>query len=116
RKVMHIPTFFGSSEEFYKNGIGYCIKYNDEIVSMASTFTPYTDIFEIQVDTFDTKHRRKGLATAVSAAIMVHALEKNITPYWDAANEASIQLALKLGYTDPEPWEGYYLKPVSTSD
>lgn len=111
RRAIHIPSFFGGSENFYNNGIAYCIKHEGKVVSMASTFTPYTDKFEIQVDTLNSKHRRKGLATAVSAALMVHALENGMTPYWDAANEASIHLALKLGYTDPDPWEGYYLKP-----
>ncbi|MHA2320206.1 MAG: GNAT family N-acetyltransferase [Candidatus Thorarchaeota archaeon] len=96
RIAMHIPTFFGSSEDFYKMGVAYCIKYDDEVISMASTYTPFTDMFEIQVDTADTGHRRKGLATAVSAALMVHALENGIVPYWDAANEASIHLATPI--------------------
>lgn len=111
RQAMHIPTFFGSSEDFFKEGIAYCIKFEEKVVCMASTFTPFTDEFEIQVDTSDPDHRRKGLATVASAALMVHALEKGIVPYWDAANEASINLALKLGYTDPDHWEAYYLKP-----
>lgn len=112
RKAMHIPTFFGSSEDFYKMGIAYCIKYEDKVISIASTFTPFTDMFEIQVDTSDTDHRRKGLATVVSAALMVHALENGMAPHWDAANEASIHLALKLGYTNPDHWDAYYLKPL----
>jgi GNAT superfamily N-acetyltransferase len=116
RRAMHITTFFGTSEDFYNQGIAYCIKYEEKVVSMASTFTPYTDEFEVQVDTLDKEHRRKGLATAVSAALMVHALENGMTPHWDAANEASIHLALKLGYTDPDHWEGYYLKPESSDD
>lgn len=111
RRAMHIPTFFGSSEHFYKIGFAYCIKHENKVVSMASTFTPFTDMFEIQVDTLDTDHRRKGLATVASAALMVHALENGIVPYWDAENETSIQLALKLGYTNPNNWEAYYLKP-----
>jgi len=111
RRAMHIPTFFGSSEGFYKMGIAYCIKHGNKVVSMASTFTPFTDMFEIQIDTLEPEHRRKGLATAASAALMVHALENGIVPYWDAENEASIHLALKLGYTNPTNWEAYYLKP-----
>jgi hypothetical protein len=111
RRAMHIPTFFGSSENFYRMGIAYCIKYEDEVVCMASTFTPFVDEFEIQVDTSDTVHRRKGLATVASAALIIHALENGLTPHWDAANEASVHLALKLGYTNPDHWEAYYLKP-----
>ena len=111
RSSMHILTFFGSSKEFYERGIAYCIKYNGKVVSMASTFTPFTEVFDIQVDTFEENHRRKGLATVASAALIIHALEYGLTPYWDAENEASIHLALKLGYTDPDYWEAYYLKP-----
>ncbi|MHA2397029.1 MAG: GNAT family N-acetyltransferase [Candidatus Thorarchaeota archaeon] len=110
RQAMHIPTFFGSSEDFYNMGIAYCIKYEDNVVCMASTFTPFTNEFEIEVSTSDPNHRRKGLATVTSAALIVHALEKGLVPHWDAANEASINLALKLGYTNPDHWEAYYLK------
>jgi hypothetical protein len=116
RRAMHIPMFFGTSEDFYKMGIAFCVKFEDKVVSMASTFTPYTDQFEIQVDTPDEVHRRKGLATAVSAALIVHALENGLTPHWDAANEPSVQLALKLGYSNPDRWEAYFLKPVVSSD
>jgi len=111
RTSMHIPTFFGSSKEFHEKGIAFCIKYAGEVVSMASTFTPFIDSFEIQVDTFDKQHRRKGLATIVAAALMIHALENGWVPQWDAANEESIKLALKLGYTNPDRWEAYYQKP-----
>ncbi|MFW9834128.1 MAG: GNAT family N-acetyltransferase [Candidatus Thorarchaeota archaeon] len=111
RSSMHILTFFGSSKEFYERGIAYCIKHDGKVVSMASTFTPFTDVFDIEIDTFDETHRRKGLATVVSAALIIHALENGLVPYWDAENEVSINLALKLGYTDPDYWEAYYLKP-----
>ena len=111
RQAMHIPMFFGSSEDFYKMGIAFCIKYDDDVVCIASTFTPFTDEFEIEVSTSDPDHRRKGLATVASAALMVHALENGLVPHWDAANEPSIHLALKLGYTNPDHWEAYYLKP-----
>ncbi len=115
RRAMHIPTLFGSSEDFFEMGIAYCIKHDGKVVSMASTLAPFVDEFEIQVDTSDPEHRRKGLATAVSAALMIHALENDLIPYWDAANEISIELALKLGFTDPDRWEAYYLKPESNS-
>jgi hypothetical protein len=111
RASMHILTFFGSPNEFHEKGIAFCIKYAGKVVSMASTFTPFIDSFEIQVDTFDKYHRRKGLATVVAATLMIHALENGWTPQWDAANEESIKLALKLGYTNPDRWEAYYLKP-----
>ncbi|MFW9965387.1 MAG: GNAT family N-acetyltransferase, partial [Candidatus Sifarchaeia archaeon] len=112
RNAIHIPTFFGSSETFHKMGIAYSISYEGKVVSMASTYMPFTNEFEIQVNTFDPRHRRKGLATVASAALILHALEHGLVPQWDAANEASMNLALKLGYTNPDPWEAYYLKTI----
>jgi hypothetical protein len=114
RMAMHIPLFFGGSKEFSEKGIGFCIKHEGKVVSTASTFTPFTNEFEIQVETSGTPdYRRKGLATAVSAALIVYALENNLIPQWDAANEKSIGLALKLGYSNPESWQAYYLIPES---
>ncbi|PNX52464.1 MAG: hypothetical protein BV458_09430 [Thermoplasmata archaeon M9B2D] len=114
RVAMHIPLFYGDSESFYNNGVGFCIKHQGKVVSSASSFAPFTDAFEIEVYTSnDPIYRRKGLATAVCAALIVYALERKLVPHWDAANEGSIALALKLGYTNPEPWEIFYLHPES---
>ena len=107
----HIAIFFDGTVDFVESGLGFCIKHVDKVISIASTYTPYTNKFEIQVDTIDDPtHRRKGLATAVCAALMVYALENNVVPHWDAANDISVQLALKLGYTDPYEWNFFYLK------
>ncbi|TFG94575.1 GNAT family N-acetyltransferase, partial [Candidatus Thorarchaeota archaeon] len=37
-------------------------------------------------------------------------LENNLVPHWDAANEQSVKLALKLGYSNPKTWEVYFYK------
>jgi len=112
RIAMHIPLFYGDSDAFHNNGVGFCIKHEGKVVSSASSFAPFIDAFEIEVYTEKNPiYRRKGLATAVCAALMVYALEHNIIPHWDAANEESLALALKLGYTDPEPWQIFFLKP-----
>ncbi len=114
RVAMHIPTFYGDSESFYNNGVGFCIKHQGKVVSSASSFAPFIDAFEIEVYTEKApNYRRKGLATAVSAALIIYALERNIVPHWDAANKESLALALKLGYTNPEPWQIFFLKPES---
>ncbi len=112
RKHVHIALYYDGSDDFVENGIGFCIKHDDKVISLASTYTPYTDKFEIQVDTIDDpRYRQKGLATSVCAALMTYALENDVVPHWDAANEASVQLALKLGYTNPYDWNVFYLKP-----
>jgi hypothetical protein len=114
RLAMHIPLFFGGSREFFEMGVGFCIKHRGKVVSIASSFTPFINELEIQVNTIDDPaYRRKGLATAVSASLIVYALVHNLIPHWDAANEKSVALALKLGYTNPESWQAFYLKPDS---
>ena len=83
----------------------------EKVVSLAYTPFPFIDEFEIQVYTEDSvEYRRKGLATAVSAALIEYGLERGLTPHWDAANETSLKLALKIGYSNPKKWEAYYRK------
>ena len=78
----HIAMFFDGSADFVENGIGFCVKHEYKVISIASTYTPYTNKFDIQVDTIDDPtHRRKGLATTVCAALMVYALENNVGPH-----------------------------------
>ncbi len=103
-----IPFYFCSPESFIEKGFGYCIKHNGEVVSTAMTAMPFEKEFEIEVDTMNsTEYRRKGLATVASAALIEHALLKNLIPIWDAANEASKALALKLGYSDLTPYDAF---------
>lgn len=103
--------FFGSYEKFLENGFGYCIKKGQQTVSVAYTAFPFENDFEIQVSTLDDpEFRRKGLATIVSAALIEDGLLREVVPHWDAANQASVHLALKLGYTDPDPYDVYYWK------
>lgn len=107
----HISLFYGTPDEFIDNGFGYCIKHDGKVVSIASTFTPFIDEFEVEVRTVnDDKYRQRGLATIVSSALILHGIERGLIPHWDAANAISVKLALKLGYTDPYPWEAFFIK------
>jgi GNAT superfamily N-acetyltransferase len=110
----HITQFFGTPEDFFENGFGFCIKHEGKVVSMASTFTPYSDAIEIEIGTFDSpEYRNRGLATVVGAALLEYALENDLTPNWDAQTQISVKLAEKLGYTNPEPYEVFIrVKPM----
>ena len=106
-----VRLYFGSIKNLVEKGIGFCVMQGDKVVSLAYTPFPFIDEFEIQVFTEDSlDYRRKGLATIASAALLEYALERKLTPNWDAANENSIKLALKLGYSNPKTWEAYYRK------
>ena len=106
----HIPLFFGSNEEFLDKGMGFCILDGEQPICMASSFIPiYDNILEVEIDTEDDpKYRRKGFATIACTSLLKYCLENGISPEWDAANEASVGLAKKLGYTEKEKWKLFY--------
>ena len=100
-----IIYFCGSVDYFRKHGFGFCILKDDEIIADATTGGLYYEkAFELDIETHPD-HRRKGLATVVSAHLISYSLENGYDPRWDAANKPSVELALKLGYTDPEDYE-----------
>jgi len=102
--------FFKSPEEMVTRGLGFCIKEDDvKCVSVAAASMPiYDSEFEIQALTDpDKKYRRKGFASIACAALIKEALKRGMTPNWDADNEISAKLALKLGFSHPEPYTAY---------
>lgn len=99
---------FQSVEDYINRGVGYSILYNGEVVCGASSYSIYDDGIEIEVAT-DHNHRRKGLATVVSAALILDCLEKGIYPNWDAANTTSAKLAEKLGYVFDKAYDTYFV-------
>ncbi len=110
--TMQIQMYFGTKRNLVDSGIGFGITKGEKLVSYAYTPFPFEDEFEIQVFTEnDPEYRRKGLATVVSAALIEYGLENGLVPHWDAANEASVKLAQKLGYSDPVSWTAYYYTP-----
>ena len=102
-----IEFFFDGTGGFTEEAIGYCVVRDDTIASIAYTAFPFVEEFEIQVETAEL-YRRKGLAMVACAALIEDALERGLVPNWDAANDASVRLALKLGYSNPDRWYAYF--------
>ncbi|MFW9848921.1 MAG: GNAT family N-acetyltransferase [Candidatus Thorarchaeota archaeon] len=104
-----ILFFFKSYEDFLENSIGFCVLNNNITVSVAYTAFPFVNDFEIQVMTLDNpEFRRKGHATVACAALIENGLSNGMVPHWDAANPASVKLAEKLGYSNPDPYDVFY--------
>lgn len=99
---------FQSVEDYINRGIRYCVLYKGEVVCGASSYSIYDSGIEIEVAT-NYNHRRKGLATIVSAALILDCLEKEIYPNWDAANTTSAKLAEKLGYVFDKAYDTYFV-------
>ncbi|MCP4361279.1 MAG: GNAT family N-acetyltransferase [Chloroflexi bacterium] len=92
----HVQNF-NSPEDFVERGLGFCVLEGERIVSGASSYAICNRGIEVQVNTHP-EYQGKGLATAVSAALLAYCLEHNIEAHWDAGNPTSVKLAEKLGY------------------
>ncbi len=88
---------FDSAEAYLSKGFGYAAAHNGKLVSATSTMTVYDGGTEIQIATHP-EYRKKGLALPTAGAFILECMDRGIRPCWDAANEASLHMALKLGY------------------
>ena len=88
---------FDSYEEYKRRGFGYGVIKDGLLVAGASTMTVYNEGFEVQLATREDS-RGQGLALAASAALILEGMRRGLRPCWDADNEASLHIALKLGY------------------
>jgi GNAT superfamily N-acetyltransferase len=94
--------------DYEARGCGFLVWYGGRPVSGASSYTVYSGGIEIEVDTHPA-FRRRGLAAAASAALILRCLEQGRYPSWDAANRASLALAEKLGYRFSHAYPAYLL-------
>jgi GNAT superfamily N-acetyltransferase len=88
---------FASPEEYLTQGFGFAVKENGKLIAGASTMTVYDGGTETQVAT-RTGYEGRGIASACSAAFILECDRRGMRPCWDAANEASLHMAQKLGY------------------
>jgi len=97
---------FRDYEMYKKLGIGVVIVKDSILVSGASSYARYRDGIEIEIDTEET-FRRKGLAYACGAKLILECLKRGLYPSWDAQNKASVALAEKLGYNCDNAYPAY---------
>lgn len=80
--------------------------HGGKIVSGASSYTVYPGGIEIEVDT-RPDYRRRGLARACAARLILDCLNRSLYPSWDAHSQASLALAQQLGYLLDRPYPVY---------
>lgn len=90
-------SVFESKKAYLEQGLGVVAIKHGEIVAGASSYTRYREGIEIEVDT-RMDERRKHLATACCAKLILECLKRGLYPSWDAQNLCSVHLAEKLGY------------------
>lgn len=102
-------SLFAGYDDFAMRGVGVGALYEGGLVSGASSYGVYDGGIEIQIDTHPA-HRRKGLASACGARLILECLARGLYPSWDAHDLRSVALAEKLGYHLDHPYTVYALK------
>ncbi|OCA90626.1 hypothetical protein A8F94_01740 [Bacillus sp. FJAT-27225] len=109
--VRYINEYWGSVSNFLKNGVGYCITHNNNLASECISIFSSSQFAEMDIVTQD-HFRGIGLAQKVAEKFIIHCIEEKIQPRWDCDidNIASIKLAEKLGFGNPQKYSLYVRK------
>lgn len=97
---------FANADDFISHALGFVCLYDGEVVAGASSFSYYTGGIEIELDTRED-FRRRGLAKAVAAKLILTCLERGLYPAWDAAHKTSLAIAESLGYVFESEYTAY---------
>ena len=97
---------FRDEADFLTRGLGVVALSGGEIVSGASSFVVFRGGIEVEIDT-RRDQRRRGLAAACGAQLLLTCFSRGLYPSWDAHNTASVALAEKLGYVPGRPYDVY---------
>lgn len=100
---------FDSAADCCRRGVGVAALWSGVPVAGAGSYIVYRGGIEVEIDTRED-HRRKGLAAACGARLILECLERDLYPSWDAIDLRSVALAEKLGYHRGEPYPVYWLE------
>jgi hypothetical protein len=101
-------TNYNSAAEFAANSFANGITIDGILASVCSAALRCAQGIELNVITLP-QFRNKGLAEIVAAATILSALEQELIPHWDAANERSARLAMRLGFKATGSYSTHYI-------
>ena len=100
--------FWDNAADFDKNGFGYSLIHQHELVSTAFSSYVHDDKLELGIETVESV-RGKGFASYTCAALIDYCLDNRYEPVWSCRleNTGSYLLAQKLGF-EPTLYIPYY--------
>lgn len=107
-KKINESKFINITDNYEESGIGCCCTINGEIIGVASSNIIYSDGIEVNIKVNDN-FRKKGIATALAAYLIIMCIDRNLKISWDAANLISVKLAKKIGFKYYGPYNIYTL-------
>jgi len=99
------------TDDYEKNGIGFCCMADGKIAGVASSNIVYRGGIEVNIRVSDA-HQRMGIASTLGAMLILACLDRGLFVSWDAANLMSVGLARKLGFTPDEPYDCFRIPPA----
>ena len=103
---------FTGELDFVRDGLGFLALYRGVPAAGAASYAVCSTGIEIEVDTRPDM-RRRGLASACAARLILECLDRGLYPGWDAHNLRSAALAQKLGYQPEGAYTAYWLSVSS---
>ena len=100
--VSQYPTW----EAYQAQGLGFAVLRDSVPVAGASSYASFDGGIEIEIDT-KPEERRRGLARACGAALILECLDRGLYPSWDAHDKVSLALAEQLGYQSAGPYRTF---------
>ena len=97
--VSQYPTW----DTYQELGLGVTVLRGKTLVAGASSYASFDGGIEIEIDT-KPEERRRGLARACGAALILACLDRGLYPSWDAHDTVSLALAQQLGYQPDKPY------------
>ncbi len=91
---------------YQAHGLGFIAVKDGVPVAGASSYSHYLGGIEVEIDT-KMEYRRRGLARACGARLILACLERGWYPGWDAQNPGSLALARQLGYRFSHAYPAY---------
>jgi RimJ/RimL family protein N-acetyltransferase len=105
-----IETSWGTSDSFLKNGLGFCILYQKQLVSWCIADCKAGDRVDVGAATVPDQ-RRRGLATAVVTSMVEHCLRNGFSVvgwHCEQSNIGSWKTAEKVGFKRAGEYAAYY--------
>lgn len=103
-----IKEFWTSPLEFFDKGLGYCIIYRNQIVSICFSAFVYGNTHCVDIETLPL-HQGKRLAQKAAHAFVKGCIQRDMIPYWDCSedNIGSVMVAERIGLMNVFNYKGY---------
>jgi RimJ/RimL family protein N-acetyltransferase len=105
-----IEKFCPSLDQFFSKGLGVSVTFGEEIIGTCLSVYAYQNHYEIGINTYNTSHRGKGIATEMAKKFIMECLQRGYVPHWttESFRVDSIKIAEKLGFTEHDHYTIYH--------